>query len=378
MQKILILGAGEMQVPIIKKSRDLEFYTIVVDFDKNALGFEYSDKKYLESTLDYDKVLEIAVENKIDGILTTSDLPVNVVANISKSLNLSAMSIDGAKLCTNKFLQRDFLNAKGVNMPNYKLIKDSEELNQFMIFPLVIKPVDSSASRGVKKVDSLLELKEQFLSSIQFSKEKKVIVEDYIYGREFSVETLTQNNITTVIAITEKLTKGIENGLFVEDTHIIPARITEDERLVIINEVIKAVDLIGLNNCPTHTEVKLNEKGVFIIEIACRLGGDFIASDLVPLSTGVDMLKNLINLSLGLKVDVNEKINKVAAVQFINVHNYKNALNFIDSHKSTIIRYEVKEFVNKLIENSMDRLGYILLQTDSIEEMTELLKKINN
>ena len=374
---MLILGAGEMQLPIIQRAKESGVYTIVADFDTNAPGFQFADEKAIVSTTDLEKILALAKERKIEGILTTSDYPVNIVAKAAEALNLKAMPVKVAELCTNKYLQREFFKTNGIKTPNFKLIGNTNDLRTISHFPSIIKPVDSSASRGVKKVNNYNELIEQYNIAIRFSREAKVIVEDYIDGCEFSVETYTQHGETTIVAITEKLTKGEEKGFFVEDTHIIPARVTSAGKKLIVDEVMKAINTMKIDNCPTHTEIKLNENGAFIIEMACRLGGDYITSDLVPLSTGVDMLENLINIALDKKIDVKPKWNKIAAVQFLNNTNYQKCLDFIEKRSGNIIRSEVKEFHNKEITSSMERMGYVLLQSDTMEGMNAILGELN-
>ena len=264
-------------------------------------------------------------------------------------------------------------------MPLFVLISicdENTDLSGLKDFPYIVKPVDSSASRGVKKVANYVELTEAVSEAITFSRSQKVIIESFITGKEYSVETYTQNNETTIITITEKLCIGENKGFFVEDTHIEPARISDTDRAIIESEVTKAIAAIGIDNCPTHTEIKLNDKGAFIIEIACRLGGDYITSDLVPLSTGVDMLGNLIKIALGEKIDVDRKYNKCAAVQFLNSDNYERCKLFIDSGDFHIRRYEVKPFENKQIENSLDRLGFVIVQADCMSEIEEIISKI--
>jgi biotin carboxylase len=377
MKQLLILGAGEMQIPIIQKAKQMGVYSIVADFDKDAPGLLFADEKAIVSTIDLLKVLDVAKEKKVDGILTTSDFPVNVVANVSAQLNLNSMSVDVANLCTNKYLQREFFKENGIKVPFFKLISNPDELKDISNFPVIIKPIDSSASRGVKKVHNTADLKTYYEKALSYSKQSKVIVEDFITGREFSVETFTQNHKTTIIAITEKLTKGEDKGFFVEDTHIIPARLNDIETKLIQDQVLLAIKAMNINNCPTHTEVKLNENGATIIEMACRLGGDYITSDLVPLATGVDMLENLISISLGLSIDVLPKFNKVAAIQFLNSANYNTCVEFVNSKNDFIIRHEVKPFHNLEITNSMERMGYIILQTNTSAEMSSLLQNLN-
>jgi biotin carboxylase len=373
MRCVLILGAGEIQVPVIQKAKDLGLYTIVADFDPNAPGFDFADEKAVVSTIDLEKVNDLAKEKNISGILTTSDYPVNIVAKVAENLGLKAMSPSVAELCTNKYLQRAFFAENGIKTPKFRLLKSEEDIQDFSYFPSIVKPVDSSASRGVKKVVNSKDLAIQFDIAISQSKQGQVIVEDYIEGREFSVECFVQNSVTHIIAITEKKTIGEENGFFVEDMHLIPARISSKEAELIKSEVHLAIETMRMDNCPAHVEIKLNDTGAYIIEIACRLGGDYITSDLVPLSTGVDMLENLIKVSLGEKIDVVQKFARYSAIQFLNSKNYEKCISFIETNPKRIHKQAVKPFHDRPISSSGDRLGHVIVHSGSKNELDELI-----
>lgn len=377
MKKLLILGAGIIQVPIIRKAKESGYYTVVADYDEKAPGFKYADKVSTISTIDKEAVLELAIQERVDGILTTSDYPVNVVAYVGEKMNLPTMSTEVADICTNKYKQRSLFLNNGIKTPFFKLCDVTQDLSVFNEFPYIVKPCDSSASRGVKKVNNKEELKHAFDDAMSYSRSSQVLIESFIEGREFSVETLTQNKVTHVINITEKITKGEDLGYFVEDVHLEPARLSDKERILIEKEVLEATTLIGFDNCPSHTEIKLNEKGAFIIEIACRLGGDYITSNLVPLSTGVDMLDNLIRIAMGKPIDVEKKINKVSFIQFLNQDNYYDCIQFIEENKDVIQAYEIEEKHNRPIKSSLDRMGYIIMQVDSYEEFNKIMEKIH-
>ena len=365
-----------MQIPVIQKVNDLGYESIALDYDAQAVGFEYASSHYVVSSTDAEKVLDVARIENADALLTTSDYPVNVVAKVSKILGLPAMSPEVANICTNKYLQRKLFSENCINAPKFYLVSDDVNLDSFKEYPYIVKPVDSSASRGVKKVEFETELKEAIEEAKSYSRTGQVLIEQFIGGKEFSVETLTQNNETTVVNITEKLVIGEEYGYFVEDTHIEPARISSGEWSMIEDEVCKALSLIKANNCPSHTEVKVWNGKAYIIEMACRLGGDYITSDLVPLSTGVDMLANLIKLSVGEPIDREKKIKKVSSVQFLNPSNYDRCKEFIASGNCHIKRSEVRPYSNHRIENSLDRLGYVILQTDDYQTLEDILKQI--
>lgn len=377
MKTVIILGAGEMQIPVIKKVNELGYCSIALDYDKDAVGLKYANKSYVVSSTDVDKVLEVAQKENADALLTTSDYPVNVVAAVSKTMGLVSMSKEVANICTNKFLQRKVFSTYGINSPEYFLVSGNGiSVEKYNNYPYIVKPVDSSASRGVKKVNDSNELLNAIEEAKEYSRSGQVLIEQFIGGKEFSVETLTQNGETTIVSITEKLVIGEEYGYFVEDTHIEPARITKEEWQLIENEVVKALEAIQIDNSPSHTEVKLWNGKPYIIETACRLGGDYITSDLVPLSTGIDMLANLVRLSVGESIDRNRTLNKVACVQFLNVQNYNRCCAFIESNDPHIIRYEIKPYRNKRIENSLDRLGYIIVQCEDYSELRDILDKI--
>ncbi len=136
-----------------------------------------------------------------------------------------------------------------------------------------------------------------------------------------------------------------------------------------------AVEAIGLDNCAAHTELKLTEKGPIIIEIGARLGGDFITSDIVPLATGVDMLKNVISISLGININIEKTKNVFAGIQFINSENYQSAKQHLENIKTKngFVRYELKDFKNIALKNSMDRLGYFICENDTRDGLSKLL-----
>lgn len=374
-KKILVLGAGIMQIPVIKKVKELGYIPIVADFAIDAPGFKYSDNNYIVSTLDYEGILSVAKKEQVDGILTTSDAPVRVVAKIAKQLGFKSMSEETAEICTNKLKQRTLFKENNVGCPDFVIVHSRLRDITFSSFPCIVKPIDSSASRGVSIAVNDEDLRKAIDYAFDFSRSETVLVEQFIEGREFSVETFTQNKETTVVAITEK--HLLNNGYFVENTHIEPANITSIEYELITNEVMNAIVTIGLDNAPSHTEVKLCNGKVYIIEIACRLGGDYITSDLCPLSTGVDMLENLVKVSVGEKVNVSHKKAKCAAVQFVNNFNYESCKSYIELNKDNIVRYEIQPYSDKIIKNSLDRLGYIIIEGNDQEYINLELSKMN-
>ena len=353
MKNLLILGASELQIALINKGKSLGYNTIAIDMNNQAPGASVANEFYPISTIDSDKILLLAQEKKIVGIVTTSDFPVRTVALVCKALGLHGVSVEVAEICTNKFLQREILKNDSFLYPRFQLIKNEAGLNPVFDWelPLIIKPIDSSASRGVQKITNISELADAYKHAFQNSKSKEVIVEEFIEGREYSVEILVQNNIVNIITITEKFTSGETDKFFVEEIHIVPADLDLENQKKLESEVTRFVNLIGLNNSAAHVEAKINSKGVFIIEIAARLGGDFITTDLVPLATGVDMLKEIISISTGESIHVTKKHNYFAGIHFLSPQNYEDAILHLqkNSHSKGIIHTKVENKKMKVL-----------------------------
>lgn len=375
--KILIIGGGEMQFPLIKKAKQLGLKVIVTDYSKEAPGLAVADYPYIISTNDLKGNLEIALKHKVSGVITSSDFPVNTVAYICEELGLPGLSIESAKLCTNKYLQRQILKSNNVNVPSF-INLSVEQVDYNLLFAsgkeYVLKPFSSSGSRGVHRVRNQKELEIAYQDSNKYSVNNEIILEEYIDGQEYSVEILVQNNICHIVAITEKiLVPSIDS--FVEECHIIPADIINSVKVRVEVFVQKAVKSLKLNNSAVHLELKINSEGnIYIIEIGGRLGGDFITSHLVPLSTGIDMLENALRISLAQPIDIERKLNMVSAVKFITSENFFNTQKFMSENEVNFIEKEIKTFKDIPTLNSLDRLGYFILQE---ETRSELLKNLN-
>lgn len=378
MKRIMILGGSEIQVPIIEKCKKLGHFTIVVDYDPEAPGLTLADVALVISTNDKEAVLNHATEQNIDGILTTSDLPVRVVAHVASKLDLPALSEESAFFTTNKFQMRKKLKESNFNIPEFSIIQNENEIEFLNSFPYVVKPVDSSGSRGVRRINTVEGMRGWLPEALKHSNSQQVIAESFIPGSEFSVESITQSGKTHIIAITEKRLFANDKGYFVENAHIIPATIPNRMREKIEMIVKRAVEVLKIDNTACHTELKVNNNEVTIIEIGARLGGDFIGSKLVELSTGVDMLQNVINLAIGLPISVKSSRSYYAGIQFLTPLNYLKAKSYVEDNKQSIYSFHFKPFKNIEIKNSFNRLGHIIIVSKTKDKLDRVLNFINS
>lgn len=325
-KKIMILGASILQLPAIQKAMDMGLQVIAVDMNPNAVGFSLPGViAEVVSTNDIPAVLNAAEKHNIDGVMTlASDMPVKTVAAVAKAFGLCGISEDTALRATNKAYMRSALKKHGVSVPRFYKVSDSvqyvEAVKKF-VGSFIVKPVDNSGSRGIVKIDpgaSEKQLLEAYEYSRASSRSGDVLVEEYMDGPEVSVETISIDGVCHVIQITDKQTTGSPH--FVETGHIQPSRLSDEIKLE-IEELAKAANrAIGITNGPSHTEIIVTHNGARIVELGARLGGDCIATHLVPLSTGVDMVECCIKMALGEKPDICAKHRMGAAIRYFKQH----------------------------------------------------------
>lgn len=320
---VVMLGGSRLQVPAIKAAQELGFHVVCADWDPDAVGYAVADECSLTSTLDVDAVERLARECQADYVITsTSDAPVRVAALVSERLGLpTGISYEDAVCATQKDAMRRRLAEHGVPQPDFRICDDAAQFAaalEHFGWECIAKPADSAASRGVR----LLSPSDRgggtaalFESFREFSRKGTVMVEERAVGREVSVEGMTVGGETTILAVTDKMTT--EPPYFVELGHTEPSRLPRASQEAIKGVAKAVVAAIGIADGPSHTEIMLTDEGPKVIEMAARLGGDFITSRLVPLSTGVDMVRASVSLALGRGCDIEPTASRGAAIRFI-------------------------------------------------------------
>lgn len=379
MKSIFILGASRLQIPAIKKAKEKGLYVYVLDYDPTAAGIPYADKFLEISTINKEAVYAAALEYEPDFIITsTSDMPVRTVSWVNERLGKKTdISYLGAICATDKAAMRNRMKKSGVPIPEFYEVKSFEEFmavvpnmpNQF-----ILKPADNAASRGVMLVDKSTNPKYDELYNYcrQYSRNGSTLVEEFMIGPEVSVESYSVDGEPHIITITDKMVTEIP--YFVELGHTepsrLPVRVQEDIRKV----ADAAIRAIGMENGPTHTEIKVTPEGPKLVEIAARLGGDFITSKLVPLSTGVDMIECSFATLFGEEINYVPKIKRGSAIRFIQAKEGKiNSIEGVSIAKSLpgIIEIEIYKSIGEDVQalrNSSDRVGHVIAIGDDAEE----------
>ena len=386
MQKtILIFGAGINQLELIREANLLGIKTIVIDPTENPIGKAESDWFYQVEGKDYKTTKEIAIRHNVDGIVTGQmEKPMHLMAKLALEMGYIFHTPETVEKSLNKvlmkntFMEHQVASAKGAVFKRGEKISESK-MEEFH-FPLIIKPADAFSSRGVKKVFSFDELKSYEEETRSYSSESIIIVEEFLEGREFSVESITYKGQTTVIQFTEKFITPYPNT--VEMAHLQPARLRPEERKEIEFLVKKAVLAIGIDNSASHAEVMLTENGPFMIEIGARLGGDFIASYLTKASTGVSMDKAAVQVALGIKPDITSLYSKYSMIKYIELEEGETVkkmlpIDNLEIREGFVFAYYFVKGGDKInkITHSAERAACILFESENFNSLMERIEK---
>ncbi len=301
MKKIMILGAGIYQVPLIKTAKRMGLYTIAVSIPGNYPGFALADKSYYENTVDEEKMLEIARAEQIDGIVTTgTDVCVQSIGNVCDALNLCGISREAAVIANNKMLMKTKYEEFGVRTARFRQVSfqdpDIKKTIEGLEFPLIFKSVDSSGSRGIIRVDSY----DAFDSAMAYVKESTrkdyFLIEEFIEGEEFGAQAFVHKGEVVFI-----LPHG--DYVFHGDTgvpigHFAPYQLSEEVIEDARRQLRGAVKAMGLDNCAINADFILKDGKTYVLELGGRCGATCLA-ELVSIYYGFDYYEKIIKVALG-------------------------------------------------------------------------------
>jgi carbamoyl-phosphate synthase large subunit len=380
---ILIFGVGDLQLSIIRRAKQRGLFTIGIDPMPNAFAKNEVDAFEVVGGQDYEGTLDVAKRYNVKAVVTAAtDKPLVMMARVAKELHLPFYSVETAQWSTDKFQMKQRFIEGGVPCASGRLAKNLDEITDLQL-PLIIKPRDNSGSRGVILCRNQQELADAFNEALGYSHLDSVLVEEFIEGQEYSIESLHYNGKTEVIQFTEKTTTPFPYN--VELAHKQPANLTEEQKNAVREIISKIAQCMKFENCPSHTELKINERGVFVIETSPRLGGGNITSHLVPLSTGINIEDQLLSISLGEKVDTETgRINKASGVKFLELkEGYVKRIfpeiaeinywpNIVSFHYDLKEGSEVHSF-----KSGLDRYGQFIIQAEDRIELDSLMNEYN-
>lgn len=363
--RLIILGTNEYQNPLIIRAKELGYETHVFGWKTGAIGETTADVYHNVNIMDYETLWNEVQKVDPCGVASiASELAMHPMNFLLRKMGIPCNSEETEKIATNKYLMRCAMRDSGVEGPKFLLIDgkfDKEQIKDFT-YPLIVKPIDLSSSRGVMKINNEEELQAAVSYALEWSKAKKVILEEFIEGPEYSGESIAYDGKYKLLVVTEKQTIGAPH--FVECGHKQPANLSSEMLKKVEDTLYKAFASMGIKYGAVHPEFKITKDGkVIFMEIGARMGGDCIGSDLVPISTGYDYMGMVISCGCG-KAPSFEKIRepKEARIKYIITKNdYDEYLKLKEEHPEYITRCsDIKEVSDSPILKSADRAGYYI------------------
>jgi len=372
---ILVIGSGKYQLSALKKIKKLRYYLIAVDGDKNSPGKEIADKFLNIDIKDTKKILLALQKEKIDidyCMCFATELALRTVAQINKAFNLPGLTKQMVDIATNKFLQREIQKEIGLPYPKFFVSHKGDNILQKarktkVAYPVIVKPVDNSGSRGVYISYNEKDLLRNSRQSIKFSSfDQNIVVEEFIPGIEFTIESLINNNHIYHLAISEK--RKPVNNFTVSTELFYNSPLVERLRPKIESQLTKFFKKCNFNNTVTHTEMLYSFKDhlLYIVETTVRAGGFGIFDKITPKVSGLDVVSLTISSLMGEKASIPVIQQNSCVLRFFTgnkgtVKNISISNDIIKNVKDSEYGLFVKEgdVVGELKDDG-SRLGYIL------------------
>lgn len=389
MKKILLLGGSAQQIVAIKTAKKLGYYTIVCDFLTDNPGQYVADKFYLVSTTDKDAILEVAKKEKIDGILAyASDPAAPTAAYVAEKLGLPGSPYESVEILCNKDRFRKFLKENNFCTPDadgFQNIDDAKNdlKNNRFKFPVIVKPVDSSGSKGVSKIDNYEDIEDKLDVAMSYSRSKKIIIEEFVekYGYQVAGDGLSVDGKLVFYCFANDHFNSKCVNPYVPISASFPYNMPEEIHIKIADEVQRLLTLLNMKTTTYNFDIRIDDEyNVYLMEIAPRDGGNYIPQ-IIKYATGVDLVEYSILGCMGEKIDNVELVKAKGYWAYFATHSYENGiLDYVDIKKDVLKNNIVDNYI---IKNTGDEikaftganttLGCLIMKFDSMEQMLNMM-----
>jgi len=387
---LVIIGAGLLQVPVIKVANTLGIKTIVTDYNENAPGMKIADYPIVISTKDVDGTVRIMKDFnnkiKIDGVITVGTDASMTVAAVANALGLPGIKFENAEAASNKIKMRERLRVHNVPIPDFYKVWSFQDLvsaSKKLGFPFVLKPADNMGARGVMKVENEVMLEFAFLNAKKGSPSGELIAEQYMQGPELSIDALIYNNEIYITGVADRLIE--REPYFIEIGHVLPSALPEE----ILNQGIEVfkqgIRALGIDIGGAKGDIKITKQGAKVGEIAARLSGGFMSAYTFPYATGINLIHNAIDIALGYAPhNLVPTRNAVAIEKALipepgiveDIVGIEEAYA-INGFREIFLHVKIGDEVNEPKSN-VEKAGNFIVVRDTREEAWETVKKVES
>lgn len=315
---IMIIGGGLLQTPVITTAKKMGYQVIVTDYNPDAIGMKDADIPIVMSTRDIQGSVRIAKRQNeitpISGVLTVGTDASMTVAAVANALDLPGIKFEDAEAATNKLKMRMRFKEHNIPSPAFLpvwTLSDAKKGCKILGFPVVMKPSDNMGARGVMRIDNANQVADAFKFAKSASPSGELIVEQFMDGPELSIDAIIFNEEITITGVADRIIEYPPN--FVETGHTMPSHLKIEMLEDACDVMRRGIKALGLTTGAAKGDIKVTKSGAMIGEIAARLSGGFMSAYTYPLSSGVDLMKAMIEVSLGQEPgNIEPVFNKVA------------------------------------------------------------------
>ena len=317
-RRILILGAGAWQVPYLVAAKQLGLKTYVTDWSTDPVGARHAHVFEPIDLKDQNCTLAFAKQHGVEGVFTAAEIGVTTAAYVAARLELLYHPPEVALAATNKYEMRKQAREIDILGPEFHLSNHVDEaisMSKEMGFPLVLKPLDNCACRGVAVVRNREELVAAYGNSTRCSTSGQVLVESLMTGREGSIEAIVDNGRVTILGICDKVKAPLPYRYDIQLNYPGDWSVTQHNRIITLVE--RLVQGFNIRDGIIHVEVIVDGNCVKLIEFAVRCCGSHVVAKLIPAMTGFDVMEYLFHAALGIKRPIRLGGNKCGVLKFI-------------------------------------------------------------
>lgn len=386
MKKLLLLGGSAQQIVAIETAKRMGYYTVLCDYLTDNPGQYYADKFYLVSTTDKEAVLKVAEDECVDGVLAyASDPAAPTAAYIAEQLNLPGNPYESVEILCNKDRFREFLRKHKFCTPKacgYESVNKAyyDLSNGVFKLPVIVKPVDSSGSKGVCQVDSIEDAKNKIKYAMAFSRSKRVIVEEFVekFGYQIAGDGLSvDGKLVFRYFANDHFNPKCVNP-FVPISASFPYNMPDSVQSKIHDEIQRLLAALNMKTSTYNFDMRIDDKyNVYLMEVAPRDGGNYIPQ-VIKYATGVDLVECSIKAAMGDKIEIRDVASPKGYYSYYAVHSLKDG-----TLKNIKIKNEDHVLENHIIVKPGDQvkaftganttLGCLIMKFDSMEEMLEMM-----
>lgn len=386
MKKILLLGGSAQQIVAIETAKRLGHHTILCDYLSDNPGQYVADKFYLVSTTDKEAILKVAKDEQIDGILAyASDPAAPTAAYVAEKLGLPGNPYESVEILCNKDKFRQFLQDHGFCTPKARgysndkdALKDIE--NNTFKFPVIVKPVDSSGSKGVGKIDEVKDAPEKLQCAMRFSRSKRIIIEEFVekYGYQIAGDGLSvDGKLVFRYFANDHFNPKCVNP-FVPISASFPYNMPAYVQDKVHDTIQQLLTALNMKTSTYNFDIRVDKNfNVYLMEVAPRDGGNYIPQ-IIKYATGVDLVEYSVKAAMGDELNIDGFGKPEGFYAYYAVHSLRDGIL-----KNININAENHVLENHLLVNPGDcisaftgantTLGCLLMKFDSMQQMLDMM-----